>query len=46
MGAFSNFAASQMTMMTGIMLKDGSCYSIDRETMEKVMCPSRLRGGR
>jgi hypothetical protein len=42
MGAFSNLAASQMTMMTG-MLKDGSYHSIDRETMEKVLGPSRLR---
>jgi hypothetical protein len=41
MGAFSNLQpASQMTM-TG-MLKDGSCCSIDRETMEKVLGPNRL----
>ena len=41
MGAFSNLGASETTM-TG-MLKDGSYYTIDRETMEKVLGPSRLR---
>jgi hypothetical protein len=41
MGAFLKLAASQMTMRG--MLKDGSCCSIDQETMEKALGPSRLR---